>query len=318
MGKKLITKYDLLKGYFFLFGMPQDGFVSIDTTNKCNLRCKHCYFFEQDVEEHELKADEWYEKLVEMKKDRVIPFLQCTWVGGEPLLRKDLIEKGKTLFKYNTVVTNGSFPIPDWKDVNFYISIDGDEARHDLVRNKPGLYQKIKKTITESPVPVTVAFCINALNQHSVEDCFNEWRQHPNVKNFCFDFYTPIETLSDDLTLSWETRDKLVDRLLALKTQYPQFLAIDREVIELMRSTSCKPVTDNCQFAKKASSFDPSGVRKAKCMLGEKADCERCGCVVPFYMHTLTHKPTVIRNTFHKWFVQPFKRKSLSPPERAS
>ncbi|MBI2341102.1 MAG: radical SAM protein [Deltaproteobacteria bacterium] len=304
-----MTKYDLLKGYFFLFGFPKDGFVSIDVTNKCNLRCKHCYFFEQDVEEHELKAEEWYEKLLEMKKNRTIPFLQCTWVGGEPLLRKDLIDKGRRLFKYNTVVTNGSFPIPDWRDnINFYISIDGDEERHDLVRNRQGLYRKIKKTIAESPVPVTVAFCINALNHQSVEKCFHEWRNHPNVKNFCFDFYTPIETLSDDLALSRELRDSLCDRLLKLKNQYPDFLAVDREVIALMRSDKCRPVTDNCVFSKRASSFDPSGVRKAKCMLGDKADCDRCGCVVPFYMYSLTHKPTVIKNTLRKWFVEPFRR----------
>lgn len=305
--RKFLTKYDLLKSYFFLFGFPKDGFVSIDTTNKCNLRCKHCYFFEQEVEEHELKGDEWYEKLLEMKEKKTIPFLQCTWVGGEPLLRKELVEKGRKLFKYNTVVTNGSFPIPDWKDVNFYVSIDGDEARHDLVRNKPGLYKKIQKTITESPVPVTVAFCINNLNHHSVEKCFHEWRHHSNVKNFCFDFYTPIESLSDDLTLTMEQRDSIIERLLKLKEQHPDFLAIDREVIELMRSDRCKPVTDNCVFMEKASSFDPSGIRKPKCMLGDKADCDRCGCVVPFYMYSLTHKPTVIKNFFHKHFIQPFR-----------
>ena len=308
-----ITKYDLLKGYFFLFGFPKDGFVSIDVTNKCNLRCKHCYFFEQDVEEHELKADEWYEKLLEMKRNKTIPFLQCTWVGGEPLLRKELIEKGRKLFKYNTIVTNGSFPIPDWKDnVNFYISIDGDEERHDLVRNKQGLYQKIKKTITESPVPITVAFCINNLNHHSIERCFHEWRNCPNVKNFCFDFYTPIETLEDNLTMSWELRDSIIDRLLILKDQYPDFLAIDREVLDLMRSGRSKKVTDTCIFSKRASAFDPSGIRKAKCMLGDKADCDRCGCVVPFYMYSLTHKSTVIKNILHKWFVEPFRRKTTA------
>ena len=296
------TKYQLLKSYFFIRGIPQNGFVSIDVTNKCNLRCKHCYFFEQDVEEHELKSEEWYEKLIEMQKNKTIPFFACTWVGGEPLLRKNLIDKGRKLFKYNTVVTNGSFPIPDWKDVNFYVSIDGDEARHDLVRNKPGLYQKIKKTITESPVPVTVAFCINNLNKESIETCFHEWRNHPNVKNFCFDFYTPIDTLEDNLTLSWETRDALVDQLLALKKQYPQFLAIEPEVLDLMRSEKSKKVTDTCSFRYSASAFDPSGNRKAKCMLGDGADCDRCGCVVPFYLHSLSHKPTVIKNVFNKVF----------------
>lgn len=299
--KRLLpTRYDFIKGYFFLFGFPRDGFVSIDVTNKCNLRCKHCYFFEQDVE-LELKSDQWFEKLVEMKAKKQIPFLQCTWVGGEPLLRKDLIDKGRKLFKYNTVVTNGSFPIPDWKEVNFYVSIDGDEERHDLVRNKQGLYKTIQKTIAASPVPVTIAFCINRLNHASFEKCFHEWRNHPNVKNFCVDFYTPIETLSDDLTLSWEERDAILDRLIQIKKDYPNFFAIDHSVLELMHSSRSKEVTDNCGFKDSASSFDPMGVRKAKCMLGDKADCERCGCVVPFYMRSLTHRPTVMKNLLRKW-----------------
>lgn len=299
------TRYDLLKGYFFLFGIPQDGFVSIDVTNQCNLRCKHCYFFEQDVE-RELHVDQWYEQLLEMKKHKTIPFLQCTWVGGEPLLRKELIDKGRHLFKYNTIVTNGSFPIPDWGGhVNFYVSIDGDEEHHDRVRNRKGLYQKIKRTISESPVPVTIAFCINNLNHHSFEKCFHEWRQHPNIKNFCVDFYTPIETLSDELTLSSNQRDAILDRLIQIKEEYPHFFAVDRVVLELMHSTRSRRVTDHCVFSKKASAFDPTGVRKGKCMLGDKADCDRCGCVVPFYMYSLTHRPTVIKNLAKKIFHLP-------------
>lgn len=304
--KNLPTQYDLLKGYFFLFGVPKDGFVSLDITNKCNLRCKHCYFFEQDVE-LELKTEQWFDQLLEMKRKKTIPFLQCTWVGGEPLLRKDLIDKGRKLFKYNTIVTNGSFPIPNWKDnVNFYVSIDGDEEHHDLVRNKPGLYKKIQQTISESPVPVTIAFCINNLNHLSFESCFHEWRNHPNVKNFCVDFYTPIETLSDDLTLTWEQRNAILERLLKIKNENPQFFAIDRSVLELMHSSRSKAVTDHCVFKDRASSFDPMGIRKAKCMLGDKADCDRCGCVVPFYMYSLTHKPTVIKNALRNYL--PFLR----------
>ncbi|MBI4223886.1 MAG: hypothetical protein HY609_03050, partial [Deltaproteobacteria bacterium] len=137
-------------------------------------------------------------------------------------------------------------------------------------------------------------------NHFSVETCFHEWRSHPNVKTFCVDFYTPIETLSDDLTLTMEERDAVLERLLKLKDAYPRYFAIDRSVLELMHSSRSRAVTDHCVFAKRASAFDPMGVRKEKCMLGNKADCNRCGCVVPFYMYSLTHKPTVIRNVWNK------------------
>jgi hypothetical protein len=34
------------------------------------------------------------------------------------------------------------------------------------------------------------------------------------------------------------------------------------------------------------ASWDVSGNRKEKCILGPKADCDRCGCAVPFWLHS--------------------------------
>src|SRR5215471_7219315 len=85
--RPLVTGYDLAKLGFFLFGFPNNGFGSIDVSKECNLRCRHCYFFEQDYDA-ELSVEEWIGKLEELKKTRSLlefPFFHCTWVGGEPL-----------------------------------------------------------------------------------------------------------------------------------------------------------------------------------------------------------------------------------------
>ena len=95
--------------------------LSVDTTYRCNLKCKHCYFRKQK-HKNELSVEEWLPILREWHKKGVI---HCTWVGGEPLLRKELIEKGKEIFPFNWVITNGTISIPDWKDVTFFVSIDG-------------------------------------------------------------------------------------------------------------------------------------------------------------------------------------------------
>src|SRR5438874_10977109 len=100
----LLTAYDLAKVGFFLFGLPKNGFGSIDVSKECNLRCRHCYFFEQDYD-HELSVDQWIEKLEALKaksKPWEFPFFQCTWVGGEPLIGKDLIERGRHYFRHHT------------------------------------------------------------------------------------------------------------------------------------------------------------------------------------------------------------------------
>ena len=64
--------YDLTK--FDLFGMPKGAIGAIDITNRCNLRCKHGYFYAHDHEEKpELTDDEWIEKL-ESVKETDFPF----------------------------------------------------------------------------------------------------------------------------------------------------------------------------------------------------------------------------------------------------
>ncbi|UCE03037.1 MAG: radical SAM protein, partial [Candidatus Latescibacterota bacterium] len=129
------TAYDLAKVGFFLFGFPRNAFGSIDITSRCNLRCRHCYYYAGPEEElpHELNADQWVERLEQIRRETPrskFPFFNCTWVGGDPLLRKDVIERCMSFFRYNTIVTNGTIPLPDWPEVNWYVSIDGDEEMH--------------------------------------------------------------------------------------------------------------------------------------------------------------------------------------------
>ena len=103
----------------FIFGLPKYAIGSIDVTNRCNLRCEHCYFFAEDHDnEKELSIEAWVEKLEEMKAAGH-PMMLCTWVGGEPMMRKNLIEVGRKYFKHNTIVTNGTVELPDWDNCSW-------------------------------------------------------------------------------------------------------------------------------------------------------------------------------------------------------
>jgi hypothetical protein len=66
--------------------------------------------------------------------------------------------------------------------------------------------------------------------------------------------------------------------------------------LRLMYARNSKMVTDNCLFAAKSQSFDPGGATKEKCMMGANADCDRCGCVVPFYMWSLTDRRFILED----------------------
>lgn len=297
-----LRPYDVLKVGFFLFGFPRNGFGSIDVTKECNLRCRHCYFFEQDEAygDDDSSIEVWEAKLRDLKRTArpwEFPFLQCTWVGGEPLLRRRLIERCRKYFRYNTVVTNGTIPLPHWPDVSWYISIDGDEELHEYIRDKKGIYKRAIRNVREHPdLNVTIAYCITKQNARCVERAVRDWAE-AGARHITFDFYTPIETIDEDLWMDFDERDAMLDKLIALKRIYGDFFVLPERAFHLMKSDRCKRVTDNCLFSKKSFAFGPQGTLKEKCMMGPKADCDRCGCVVPFYMASLVDRRMILEDT---------------------
>ena len=291
--KPLFSLYAFARFGFFLFGIPKNSFGSVDVTNLCNLRCDHCYFFEQD-HASQWSIEQWRE-LFERMKAEGFRFYQCTWVGGEPLLRPEIIELGRRYFTYNTVTTNGSIPLPDWKDVSWYISVDGGRHTHDRMRNSPGLYDSIRQTIAQSEgLKITIAYCITSENRAEVSESLEVWSRNPKVRNMVFSFFTPVRGVDDSLWPGWNLKDSVLDLLIEKKKIYGDFIVNTERALRLMKSDRARSVTDSCPFAEKSFALGPDGIMKEPCMLGPKADCDRCGCVVPFYLKSLTDRKLVI------------------------
>jgi len=291
--RPVFSMFNLARFGFLLFGLPRHSFISVDVTNQCNLRCDHCYFFEQ---KHAAQCSlEQWRVLFERMKDNGARFFQCTWVGGEPLLRPEIIEQGRRYFKYNTVTTNGSMPLPDWKDVSWYISVDGGRRTHERMRNTPGLYDTIRQTIAQSTgLKITIAYCITRENCADISASLEEWSANPKVRNIVFSFFTPVRGLDDTLWLGWDEKDRILGILNEKRKIYGDFIVNTERSLRLMKSDRARSVTDRCPFADTSLALGPDGIPKEPCMLGPKADCTRCGCVVPFYLKSLTDRNLVI------------------------
>lgn len=65
--------------------------MELDLTQRCNLRCKHCYFFRQGYEPEAMSDEELLEKLKVYRERHGIRLI--TYNGGEPMLRKEFIKK---------------------------------------------------------------------------------------------------------------------------------------------------------------------------------------------------------------------------------
>jgi len=263
----------------FIFGTKFPMAISIDVTNRCNLRCRHCYFFKQK-HSAELSEDALLERIKEVKKQNP-GIIHASWVGGEPLLRKRIIEEGAKLFPINMIVTNGTIKLPKIKNCAVYVSIDGTKKYYEEIRG--GNYDKIKENIERADVPVIIKCVINKNNFECIEDMLKEWKE-TKVRGIAFDFYTPIKGIKEHLWLNFEERDKVIERLLQLKKIYGDFISNSESLLNSMKAENCRKITENCVLPRAVICLDPLGKRKLPCVIGNKADCSKCGCIVPFYL----------------------------------
>lgn len=143
----------------FISGAP--FLVVWDITYACNLKCKHCYASAGEPLKDELTTEE--AKQVIDKLDRAsVPIIAFS--GGEPLVRKDILELAKYAYDkgiYVAIATNGTLiteeKAREMKEsgIRFtQISLDGASAdTHDSFRGINGVYEKtiqgIKNCVNE-------------------------------------------------------------------------------------------------------------------------------------------------------------------------
>ena len=129
-----------------------------------------------------------------------------------------------------------------------------------------------------------------------IPEVLNEWYLNPNVQHIVFSFFTPVAGLDDELWLGGKEKDTTLEILIRNKRIYGDFIINTERSLNFMKSDKCRSVTDKCPFAEKSFAYAANGKLKKPCMLGEKADCTRCGCVVPFYLKSLTDKKSILKD----------------------
>jgi hypothetical protein len=115
--KRRATAFDLARVAFFAFGFPGNAFGSIDVTSRCNLRCRHCYYFAGPEEElpHELDADQWVARLEDLKlTSGRFPVFSCIRGSAQRAVEKFLdcgiLDNGFARVAAKTVTPSSSSP----------------------------------------------------------------------------------------------------------------------------------------------------------------------------------------------------------------
>jgi len=262
----------------------------VNITNRCTLRCKHCFIYRggnPNDASAEMKTPVMLKKLAELEKRHGIKHM--LWMGGEPLLRPDVLSEGIKLFPSNTITTNGTIKPIDLPDCIYVISVDGPPELNDAVRGQ-GTFKKVMNTLARIPdafsSTIMCQCVVTRQNEDSLEELV-ELLRPTRAEGMTFSFYVPTRNDASELTWgSLERRDRAVRNVLQLKKKYPDFIWNNRRTLELTLSENARSVTDKCPSKDLVLPLylDGDNFVTPFCCYGNDVDCDLCGAWVVFYL----------------------------------
>lgn len=157
-------------------------------TSDCNLRCKHCFFYNQP-QKYCPDKDLTYEQIHKILKYFIeeANIVNCILTGGEIFTLPHLKEIIKYIKSSNVILellTNGTLINKDYtqflcdtlnkKTDHIQISLDGTEEINDLIRGKGNFQKTINniRDLTDKGIKVCVALTLNSSNINNLEQIY--------------------------------------------------------------------------------------------------------------------------------------------------
>jgi Fe-coproporphyrin III synthase len=240
--------------------------AEIDVTGKCNLRCKHCFYFKNPeyIPEKELDIDTWKTKLKSLHKQGI---RRLCLVGGEPALRMEAIELANGLFPYIDICSNGIIKIPEHINHRIFISIDGNDDYNQKYRSR-----KIMDDISENyynDKRVVILMTLNGKNYNQINEVA-EYAIKNKFDSMVFSLYTPFSE-DDELYFDENMRKKIIEAIKNSKKKYPDLLKINRFVINWYAKSNHK---NKCYWRDNVKHYNAMLEERKACL---SMNCAYCG-----------------------------------------
>jgi Fe-coproporphyrin III synthase len=209
--------------------------VDVDITSQCNLRCRYCYYFDnQEVNYFDLPTEEWLRFFDELGNAAV---MDVCIAGGEPFFRADLQELINGIVRNRmrfSILSNGSLIDDDIAEFiatthrcdSIQISIDGSSSEvHDSCRGKGSFAGAIRgiNTLKRYKVPITARVTIHHKNVHDLENVARFLLEELGLSGFSTNSAGALGTCHQnlaDVLLTFEDRMKAMKTLLELSKKY--------------------------------------------------------------------------------------------------
>ena len=201
-------------------------------TNRCNLRCQHCYIDAEDrINKEELTTEEAKEFITDLSEMKV-PVLLLS--GGEPIIRSDIFELSnfaRDKGMRTALSTNGTLINPEIAEkikeagIKYVgVSLDGMREIHDQFRCMPGAFDSALEGIRNCmklDIKTGVRFTLNRFNKDDLPKIL-ELVEKEGIPRFCMYHLVysgrgkNIISTDTDLKEKRETIEFLVEKTIEL------------------------------------------------------------------------------------------------------
>lgn len=198
-------------------------------TDACTARCLHCSSASARRSADELSTEEAKDLIDQLVMAGVV---DLGISGGEPLLRRDMLDilaYAKAQGLVVGVASNGAKLTParaaQLADIGLdrlQVSLDGFAEQHDALRQWPGLFDRVLRTIgtaTTAGLSVNVCCTVNVLNADTLED-FVCLLAGVGIKRLNLSRFVPTGRGSSGLDPGDRAWPEIIKRCAALKTAY--------------------------------------------------------------------------------------------------
>ncbi|MCS6886185.1 MAG: radical SAM protein [Acidobacteriota bacterium] len=257
---------ELLKRYGqAILGKPFPPVVlNILITSVCDMRCVHCFFTEE--------LDDKPRKALQMKTHELVRISETLGgnlpvliiAGGEPFTRKDLPEVVSAFYRNNRLesvylMSNGQIQkriLPDVErilkecpelNVTVALGIDGLEAEHDKIRQKPGSWaraidtarqlQQLKRSFPR--LDIQTCTCFMKSNQDRIFEWYDFLKRELRPDKINVNYIRPPSARPEELNIDLERYRKLAQmidedsRTAVIKNSYAGRAGIFKAAIDI-------------------------------------------------------------------------------------
>ncbi len=185
-----------LPSHLLQFSKDKKPVVVWNMTQRCNLKCVHCYARSEDISYDNELTHEQSLAMIDDLAGFGVPVLLFS--GGEPLTHPRLVEYAQYAVKKGmraVISTNGTLITREkakiLKEIGLSyvgISLDGLEETHDQFRGVKGSYKKAMTAIEnckEAGIKVGLRFTINKRNVKDIPGIF-DLLEKKNIPRACF------------------------------------------------------------------------------------------------------------------------------------